>query len=110
MSGRDDIPLKSQLEGRALMTTITSAGVLGGTNPGTAAPAPVWTPVPIPEQAPAHEAVAELPGTRLWDWDTGGSGRPVILMSPPTSRAAQWVYQQQVLAPAGYRAIGYSRR
>lgn len=72
--------------------------------------AAVWTPVPVPEQAPAHEAVAELPGTRLWYWDTGGSGRPVILMHAATHSAAGWVYQQPVLAKAGYRAIGYSRR
>jgi pimeloyl-ACP methyl ester carboxylesterase len=71
---------------------------------------PVWTPVPIPKQAPAHEAVAELPGTRLWYWDTGGSGRPVILMHAATHSAAGWVYQQPVLTAAGYRAIAYSRR
>lgn len=75
-----------------------------------AAAAAVWTPVPIPKQAPAHDAVAELPGTRLWYWDTGGSGRPVILMHAATHSAAGWVYQQPVLAGAGYRAIGYSRR
>src|SRR5579859_2572626 len=73
-------------------------------------PSPVWTPVPIPQQAPAHEAVAELPGTRLWYWDTGGSGRPVILMHAATHSAAGWVYQQPVLAQAVYRAIAYSRR
>jgi pimeloyl-ACP methyl ester carboxylesterase len=74
------------------------------------AQAPVWTPVAIPQQAPAHEAVAELPGTRLWYWDTGGDGRPVVLMHAATHSAAGWVYQQPVLAQAGYRAIGYSRR
>ena len=70
----------------------------------------VWTPVPIPPQAPAREAVAELPGTQLWYWDTGGTGRPVVLMHAATHSAAGWVYQQPVLAKAGYRAIGYSRR
>jgi pimeloyl-ACP methyl ester carboxylesterase len=72
--------------------------------------APVWTPVPIPSQAPAHDAVADLPATRLWYWDTGGSGRPVILMHAATHSAAGWVYQQPVLAAAGYRVIAYSRR
>jgi pimeloyl-ACP methyl ester carboxylesterase len=70
----------------------------------------MWNPVPIPEQAPAHAAVAELPGTRLWYWDTGGSGRPVVLMHAATHSAAGWVYQQPVLASAGYRVIAYSRR
>ena len=104
------MPLKSQLERRMFMTTIAVGGAVGGTSAGNASPAPVWAPVPIPEQAPAHEAVAELPGTRLWYWDTGGIGRPVILMHAATHSAAGWVYQQPVLARAGYRAIGYSRR
>jgi pimeloyl-ACP methyl ester carboxylesterase len=73
-------------------------------------PTSMWTPVPIPEQAPAHAAVAELPGTRLWYWDTGGTGRPVILLHAATHSAAGWVYQQPVLARAGYRTIAYSRR
>jgi pimeloyl-ACP methyl ester carboxylesterase len=64
----------------------------------------------VPTQAPVREAVAELPGTRLWYWDTGGSGRPVVLLHAATHSAAGWVYQQPVLAKAGYRAIGYSRR
>lgn len=72
--------------------------------------APVWTPVPIPPQAPAHEGIADLPGTKLWYWDTGGSGHPVILLHAATQSAAGWVYQQPILAAAGYRAIGYSRR
>jgi pimeloyl-ACP methyl ester carboxylesterase len=92
------------------MTAIAAAGIVGGSNSGIATGAPVWTPVPIPVQAPAHEAVAELPGTRLWYWDTGGSGRPVILMHAATHSAAGWVYQQPVLTQAGYRAIAYSRR
>ena len=32
-------------------------------------------PVPIPDQVPAKEGMAELPNTRLGYWDTGGSGR-----------------------------------
>jgi pimeloyl-ACP methyl ester carboxylesterase len=71
---------------------------------------PVWNPVPIPVQAQARDAVADLPGTKLWYWDTGGSGHPVILMHAATQSAAGWVYQQPVLAAAGYRVIAYSRR
>src|SRR5450631_1196675 len=102
--------MRNGLGRRAFMTTTAAAGVTAGTTQANATPAPVWTPVPIPQQAPAHEAVAELPGTRLWYWDTGGAGRPVILMHAATHSAAGWVYQQPVLAKAGYRAIGYSRR
>lgn len=74
------------------------------------APAPVWVAVPVPDQVPAQEGMAEVPGSRLWYWDTGGGGQPVILLHAGTQSAAGWVYQQPVLAQAGYRVIGYSRR
>ncbi len=45
-------------------------------NAAQAALSPVWTPIEIPAQVPAHDAVAPLPGVRLWYWDTGGPGRP----------------------------------
>lgn len=73
-------------------------------------PAVMWTPVPLPPQAPAKEGLAELPGTRLWYWDTGGTGAPVIFLHAGTQSGAGWGYQQPVFAKAGYRAIGYSRR
>jgi pimeloyl-ACP methyl ester carboxylesterase len=75
-----------------------------------AAPDPVWVPVPVPQQVPAQEGLVEVDGSRLWYWDTGGSGHPVILLHAGTQSAAGWVYQQPVLARAGYRVIGYSRR
>ncbi len=67
-------------------------------------------PVPIPEQVPATEGIAELPGTRLGYWDTGGSGEPVVLLHPASGSALVWLYQQPVFARAGYRVIAYSRR
>src|SRR5262245_57549038 len=67
-------------------------------------------PVPIPEQVPAKEGLAELPGTRLWYWDTGGDGAPVVFLHPATGSALIWLYQQPVFAKAGYRVIAYSRR
>lgn len=70
----------------------------------------IWDPVPIPPQAPARQGVADLPGTRLFFWDTGGTGHPVVLLHAATQSAMGWVYQQPALAAAGYRAIGYSRR
>ena len=72
--------------------------------------APVWEPIPIPPQAPGREGLADVGGARLWYWDTGGSGHPVILMHAATQSAAGWVYQQPALARAGYRTIAYSRR
>ena len=68
------------------------------------------TPIPIPAQAPAKEAMAPLPGTQLWYWDTGGTGVPIVLLHPATGSGLIWGYQQPVFAKAGYRVIGYSRR
>lgn len=67
-------------------------------------------PIPIPEQVPATEGIAELPGTRLGYWDTGGSGEPMLLLHPASGSALIWLYQQPVFANAGYRVIAYSRR
>jgi pimeloyl-ACP methyl ester carboxylesterase len=66
--------------------------------------------VPVPEQAPAGEGFAPVPGARLWYWDTGGDGEPVVLLHPGTGSALIWGYQQPVFAAAGYRVIAYSRR
>jgi pimeloyl-ACP methyl ester carboxylesterase len=67
-------------------------------------------PVPIPEQIPAKEGMADLPGTRLGYWDTGGAGEPIVLLHPASGSALVWLYQQPVFAKAGYRVIAYSRR
>jgi pimeloyl-ACP methyl ester carboxylesterase len=67
-------------------------------------------PIPIPQQAPATEGLAELPGTRLGYWDTGGDGTPVVFLHPASGSALVWLYQQPVFAKAGYRVIAYSRR
>jgi pimeloyl-ACP methyl ester carboxylesterase len=67
-------------------------------------------PVPIPEQAPATDGMAELPGTHLGYWDTGGAGEPVVFLHPASGSALIWLYQQPVFSNAGYRVIAYSRR
>jgi len=67
-------------------------------------------PVPIPKQVPAKEGMAELPGTHLGYWDTGGAGEPVVFLHPASGSALVWLYQQPVFAKAGYRVVAYSRR
>ncbi len=67
-------------------------------------------PIPVPPQAPAREGIATLAGTRLWYWDTGGDGEPIVLLHPASGSALIWLYQQPVFAQAGYRVIAYSRR
>lgn len=92
------------MTGTTLLTTSASG------QPATRTPSPVWSPVAIPLQAPAQQGFLEAPGAKLWFWDTGGPGRPVILLHAGTQSAAGWPYQQPVLAQAGFRAIAYSRR
>jgi len=67
-------------------------------------------PIAIPPQVAAQEGIAELPGTRLGYWDTGGDGAPVVFLHPATGSALIWLYQQPVFAKAGHRVIAYSRR
>jgi pimeloyl-ACP methyl ester carboxylesterase len=76
----------------------------------TAAPADPLMPTPVPSQVPVREGVAELRGTRLYYWDTGGGGPALVLLHPATGSALLWVHQQPAFAQAGYRVIGYSRR
>jgi len=90
---------------------VVAAAVTGNAKKAVAAtPANPLTPIPIPAQAPAKEAIAALPGTRLGYWDTGGTGTPVVLVHPATGSSRIWVYQQPVFAKAGYRVIAFSRR
>ena len=90
----------------ALMIFLAEAGLIGKadaqTNP--------MTPVPIPAQVAAKDGMAGIPDTRLWYWDTGGPGVPIVLMHPVTGSGLIWGYQQPVFAKAGYRIIAYSRR
>ena len=65
---------------------------------------------PIPEQAPAVEGYATVPGAKLWYWDTGGDGEPLVLCHPGSQSSQVWLYQQPAFAEAGYRVIAYSRR
>src|SRR5689334_9396004 len=66
--------------------------------------------VPIPAQVPAREGLIDIGGAKLWHWDTGGDGEAVVLCHPASQSSEIWLYQQPVLAAAGFRAIGYSRR
>ena len=75
-----------------------------------AAPTEPVMPTQLPTQVAVKEGVAELPGTRLYYWDTGGGGPALVLLHPATGSALMWVHQQPVFARAGYRVIGYSRR
>ncbi len=97
---------------------VVASGVIGGLAAGLvagAAPAPAADPVkglttPLPAQVPATEGIADLGNTRLWYWDTGGTGEAVVLLHPGSGSFEFYPYQQPVFARAGYRVIAYSRR
>jgi pimeloyl-ACP methyl ester carboxylesterase len=65
---------------------------------------------PVPKQAPATEGFATVAGARLWYWDTGGDGEPLVLCHPASQSSQIWLYQQPAFAKAGYRVIAYARR
>ena len=98
-------------------TILGASAALAASSPFAGAPAQAaanvsdpFVPVPLPPQVPAKSGLAELPGTRLGYWDTGGNGAPIVLLHPATGTALIWGYQQPVFAKAGYRVIAYSRR
>src|SRR5437879_10538823 len=100
----------------AFLRTITLAAGLAALGTGPIETAHGQTvanpmrPIPIPAQVPAKDGMAQIPDTRLWYWDTGGLGVPIVLLHPATGSALIWGYQQPAFAKAGYRVIGYSRR
>jgi pimeloyl-ACP methyl ester carboxylesterase len=61
-------------------------------------------------QVPVAEGFATVPGARLWYWDTGGDGEPLVLCHPASQSSEIWTYQQPAFVKAGYRVIAYSRR
>lgn len=94
------------LAGGAVAGAATSA-----MSSASASPLPVvWTPVALPTPAPATEGMVDVGGAKLWYWDTGGTGEPVIFMHAGSQSGAGWGYQQPVFTAAGFRCIGYSRR
>jgi pimeloyl-ACP methyl ester carboxylesterase len=102
--------------GGAALAAIASTGALHGTAEAATASGSTplgepWVPVPIPGQVPVTEyQVPVSGGGSLWCWDTGGDGEAVVLLHPGSGSGESWPYQQPVLAGAGLRVIGYSRR
>lgn len=84
--------------------------------PSTARPDPAEAMRrPLPAQRPVTTGLAQLGDAALAYWDTGvpaanPQAQTIILLHPSTGSHAIWGYQQPVLADAGYRVIGYSRR
>jgi len=97
--------------GRSAAALALCAGIVGDQRTAAAqALLDPLVPFPMPPQAPAKEGTAELTDTRLWFWDTGGPGEPIVLLHPASGSGLIWGYQQPVFAKAGYRVVSYSRR
>lgn len=59
---------------------------------------------------PVVEGYASVSGARLWYWDTGGHGEPLVLCHPASQSSEIWVHQRHAFSDADYRVIAYSRR
>jgi pimeloyl-ACP methyl ester carboxylesterase len=82
-----------------------TVGALAGAVGSAAAGAATNTEVPSdkPDTTPAHEV-------RLHVEDSGGSGRPVVLIHGWPLSAQAWEPQVSALRSAGYRVVAYDRR
>ena len=76
------------------------AGALGGAAAGAVATA----------AGASHADTAPADGVRLHIEDSGGSGRPVVLIHGWPLSAQAWAPQVSVLQAAGYRVVAYDRR
>jgi pimeloyl-ACP methyl ester carboxylesterase len=63
-----------------------------------------------PVALPAREALADLPGVRLFFTDSGGTGEPVVFLHANTGTSEIWAPQVAAVTRAGYRAITFDRR
>ena len=100
---------------RTLLTSLAGAAAVGSMPSPLLSARSKRLPDATPRYAPppphrAQDGELQVPGAKLWYWDTGGAGHPVVLLHPATGSAAVWPYQQTALAAAGFRVIAYSRR
>jgi Tol biopolymer transport system component len=68
------------------------------------------TPAWAPAESAVHEAYVTVPGARIFYLDTGGSGKPVVLLHAATGSSRVWDYQLPAFSAAGYRIIAFDRR
>src|SRR5579871_5422576 len=76
-----------RLSRRNLLRVGAGAAAACGIREAAAQAANPMVPVPLPTQAPAKEGQANIPGTMLFYWDTGGDGVPIILAHPASGSA-----------------------
>jgi pimeloyl-ACP methyl ester carboxylesterase len=66
--------------------------------------------IPAPPPLDVQGRLVNVEGARLWAWDTGSGGEPVVLCHPASQAAEIWAYQKPAFVARGYRLIAYSRR
>ena len=96
--GETDGKLAAKMTRRGVIegTTFLAAGAALSSRVAAAEVSDPMLSVPLPPQMPAREGLAQLPGTRLGYWDSGGDGPAIILLHPATGSALIWGYQQPV--------------
>jgi pimeloyl-ACP methyl ester carboxylesterase len=105
---------------RRMLILSAMAGTVGASEAARAAPTVVdpigggvvgqtaWRP--DPPIKPSWTGMIQVAGARLWAWDSGGSGEPIVLLHPFTGSDAIWGYQYEAFTRAGHRVVAYSRR
>ncbi|WIV97268.1 alpha/beta fold hydrolase [Kinneretia aquatilis] len=90
------------------------AGALGGASAGagaaTEASAAAVPPLQAPDRVTRPVSSAGATAVRLHIEDSGGSGRPLVLIHGWPLSAQAWSPQVSVLRDAGYRVVAYDRR
>lgn len=72
--------------------------------------APAGNGMSARQPSAGREALADLPGVRLWFTDSGGDGEPVVFVHAATGSSRVWEYQRAAFTSRGYRVITYDRR
>ena len=94
-------------------TLAGAAGLTGTAGAARANDSMKGLTMPVPPQAPMTEGTADLGNTKLWYWDTGGTGEAVVFLHPGSGSGEFYPYQQPAFAKAGdsigvYETLGGS--
>lgn len=117
------VPLKPEEAEREAKSTLMGGGVLAGAATGAVIGTAVAGPVGVVVGGAAGAVAGALGGAaaggmvspnesnvRLHVEDSGGDGRPVVLIHGWPLSARAWEPQMPVLRAAGYRVVAYDRR
>ena len=97
----------------ALLTTaviFAAAAALPSHAQALAASTPSTSTGPLPGTSMPLGHTVAVPGAKLFIYDTGGRGVPVVLLHENTGTSVNWENQFGPLVRAGYRVIAFDRR